>query len=375
MKRAALAIALGSILGAGVVLAQPPHPASPKARPNKGRVWASCVEHIPKGGQRPELRSEFPERGTSGYEARLVVTITHGLGETVLRSDTRERSYEAVQALKKAGFVIPHPDGGSLQKIVPHEDEQEGSTRITTLSLPFLTLPEDPGQHELELPPIPIAVSRANGEVMTLCTKPHLILIDDPIAEQTDPQVRPNPPPRAQREEWLFAKQMAWALLAVFALTSILTLLIMRYRARPKQVPEKPKILPWVAALARLEELKRSPLLADERHDEYVDSVSDVVREYLGSRYGFDGLECTTSEMRRMLKRVHPSPPQLDQIAEFLDDTDIVKFAKVSARHEDCEEVLGRANAIVRFTMPADASATPDPQRGANTSRKKGRAA
>ena len=39
-------------------------------------------------------------------------------------------------------------------------------------------------------------------------------------------------------------------------------------------------------------------------------------------------------------------------VGEFLDDSDLVKFAKFTPGPEDCTQILGRAETIVRSTMP-----------------------
>lgn len=313
-------------------------------------VTSSCIEHIPKGAKRPDLEAEFPERGLAGYEARLVVKLTHGVGATVLQSASDTRATEAQRALRAAGFMLPHADGGS--PVTMESEKKDDSTRITTLSLPFVPLPDKPGQHEMTLPPIPIAVSRASGEVMTLCTDPLVIVVGDPIADEDNPKVRGNPAPRSQREEWTLAKQIALAIVLALALTALLTLLIMRYRARPKAPPPKRTVLPWVEALNKLAQLNATPWLDEERFDDYYDGVSAILRDYLGKRYGFDGLECTNAEMRETLNRVYPPPDNLAEIFVFLEDLLFMKFAEVAPQRADCEDAFGKAKEIVQQTQP-----------------------
>jgi DNA-binding response OmpR family regulator len=50
------------------------------------------------------------------------------------------------------------------------------------------------------------------------------ILVEDPIANELDPKVKPNPEPRPQREEWVLAKQVAAGLL-IAAVTALIKLL------------------------------------------------------------------------------------------------------------------------------------------------------
>src|SRR5687767_11083166 len=143
--------------------------------PGAGRTWASCAEHVPPGATRPEIKEVFPERGLSGYAAHLEVTVTHGKGETVLPEGFKiQGASDAARALSSANFVIPDPDGGVGPGITVEHAESSSTTK---LSIPFVPLPKDPGRNLMVLPPVPIAVARASGELVTVCTEPHPIVV------------------------------------------------------------------------------------------------------------------------------------------------------------------------------------------------------
>lgn len=314
------------------------------------RTWASCAEHVPPGATRPALEERFPTGGLSGYAVALEVTVTHGKGEAVLPEGFRLQSTsDAARALEEAGFVIPEPDAGAGPSITTTVSGESATTKIV---IHFVPLPKDPGRNAMLLPPVPIAVSRASGELVTVCTRPHPIVVEDPIANEVEPKVRPNPPPRPQREDWALARQLTIGILAGAALALVLAWLIRRWARRPKVVPAPPPKLPWIAALEELAAIRRSGLLAEGKTDEFFDRVSDCVRRYLGARYGFDGLETTTDEMRALLKRVRPPVPVLKEIGVFLADCDLVKFARVQPTEQDCLEALARGETIVRRTTP-----------------------
>ncbi|WP_437671845.1 hypothetical protein [Sorangium sp. So ce131] len=334
--------------------APPPPPALPAPAPTKERgaesAWASCTEHVPPGATRPQLTEVFPRNGFSGYAAPLEVTVAHGKGETVLPEGFKvQGDSDAARAIQQAGFVLPEADAGAG----PTSETTATDTGATTkLIIPFVPLPKEPGRSLLRLPPVPIAVSRASGELVTVCTRPHEIVVEDPIANERDPKVKPNPPPRPQREEWVLAKQLAAGVALGVALGALLAWLIRRWLRRPRVVPAPPPKLPWIAALEELEALRRSSLLSEGRTDEYFDRVSDCVRKYLGARYGFDGLETTSDEMRALLARVRPPVPVLPQIARFLADCDLVKFARLQPSEADCLEAIERGEVIVHRTTP-----------------------
>ena len=349
MKRALLCI---TTLAALLLVASPAS-AQDAGAGGGDAITSSCSEYLPEGATRPKLESKLPSRSLSGYAVELLVTVTHGPGETVMPDGFKiQRGSDAMLALREAGWVMPEPDGGAAPLIDRPDSEAGGTT--TNVTIPFVPLPEEPGRHVLKLPPLPISVARSNGQVMTLCTSWHKITIEDPIANEVDPQVKRNASPRPQREEWTAAKNFVIGALIVLVLAVLLAWLLRKYQQRPRVEPPKPKVLPWLAAMAALDEIRRSRMLADEHYDAYFDRVDDITRTYLGDRYGFDGLESTSEEIRDALKRVYPPIGDKTTIDKFLAEGDFVKYAEVTPRLEDCQEAMSRARKIVAVTTPEE---------------------
>ncbi|MEZ4310549.1 MAG: hypothetical protein R3F14_21110, partial [Polyangiaceae bacterium] len=270
----ALAVALGALVAGGAALSlasaaraqtpsssQDPVDPGPRPRDRADHVWESCTERVPSGATRPTLTETFPDRGTSGYAASLVVTVTHGKGETVFPAGFKvHTSSDAIRMLQTAGFVVPDQDGGSPARI---EREDKESRAVTKVTIPFVPLPPDPGRTDMILPPMPIAIARASGEVITVCTKPHAIRVEDPTANDPDPKVKPNAPPRPQREEWELARQLTYGAIAGAVAMALAIWAFLRWRRRPRVVKLPPPRLPWLVALDELAAIRRSSLLAD----------------------------------------------------------------------------------------------------------------
>jgi len=322
---------------------------------------AECVETAPSGAERPQMVDTFPERGTSGFTATLRVVVSHGKGETVLpRGLDLQSDSDSARALKAAGFAIPDQDGGAGAVLSSVDLDPKSGRRKTTLDLPLVALPSEPGRHALTLPPVPVSIARANGDVVALCTKPHAILVEDPTASTPNAQPKPNPPPRRQREEWTALEHgLSWAAAGVAA-GLVVAWLVYRWLRRPKPVvPPPPPRPPWEVAFERLDEARHAGLLETHRFGEFFDRVNDAVRQYLGSRFGFDGLESTTDETLASLKKVPHFEIPMPEITGFLHDCDLVKFADVTPTLEECERVLGAAERMVRATMPPVAAPLP----------------
>jgi hypothetical protein len=116
--------------------------------------------------------------------------------------------------------------------------------------------------------------------------------------------------------------------------------------------PPAPPAPPWEIALERLDEVRYASLLEVGRYQEYFDRVNDAVRQYLGARYGFDGLESTSDEILQALRRATLEQIAMPAVVQFLEDCDLVKFAKFTPTTEECTRALDSAERIVRTTMP-----------------------
>jgi hypothetical protein len=67
--------------------------------------------------------------------------------------------------------------------------------------------------------------------------------------------------------------------------------------------------------------------------------------------------------MTSTLKRVEPPVVELVKILGFLDECDLVKFARFTPSDEDCTRILDQAEHIVRVTIPPQVSAPAPPAR------------
>jgi hypothetical protein len=334
-------------------------PIGPEPRATSTR---GCVEHLPAGKARPSFTETFPDKGLAGHAAVLEVVVEHGKGESVLPHGLRlQVGGDEADELERSGFALPDPDGGAGPSL---ETKQEGERAKTTVRIPVVPLPDKPGLHQMTLPPLPIAISRASGDVVTVCTRPHPISVDEPIADAPDAKPKDNPPPRRQLEEWTTLKHVTYATLLALVVGALAAWLLGRWmrREKPKPPPPPPRP-PWEVALEELEDVRRAELVENGRYAEHFDRVSYIVRKYCGDRYGFDGLESTTREMLSVLRRVVPPIAVLDVIEAFLRQADLVKFARLTPTAEECIEALGRGETTVRRTIPEPILAPPPASR------------
>jgi hypothetical protein len=346
-------LSLGSLGSAQSADAGAPPASSAGAPPASvvdSKTAESCVERIPSGKDRPHFTEKIARRALSGHALTLEVVVEHGKGETVLPTGFRllSDSPEA-KALEREGFALPDPEGSAGPKL---ERTEQGERATTKVRLSVVPLPPKPGRQELVLPPLPIAVSRASGELLTVCTASHTVLIEDPIANTPNPAPRSNPAARRQLEIWTAAKHVALAVLIALVVGALGALLVSRWLRRPKKLPPPPPPRPpWDVALEALHDIRHAGLTREGRFSEVFDRVSDVLRRYLGDRYGYDGLESTTREALASLRLTTPQIEDLPGIEGFMRDADLVKFARLTPSEGECLDLLARAESIVTRTM------------------------
>jgi hypothetical protein len=319
---------------------------------------ATCIERIPEGKQRPTLVEKFPERGKSGHQAVFVVELQHGPGERVLPSalDVDEGS-SAFRALRSAGFRFPSTKGPAR----PRVDRVDGAGHVVSrFRLPLLLLPEKPGRAELVLPPLPIAIARASGEIVTACTTAHTIIVEDPTANEPDARPKPNPAPTRQRETFTALRNAVYGGAVGLVAAVLLGFAARTWMRRPKRLPPPPPPRPpWEVALEGLEDVRRACFIEQGRLGEHFDQVSHVLRKYLGERYEFDGLESTSREILEALRRRQLNEENTLEIRRFLDECDLVKFANITPTEAQCHWLWDVAHGVVQRTreeMPPGAA-------------------
>ena len=173
---------------------------------------------------------------------------------------------------------------------------------------------------------------------------------------EKDKQKRDILPPVAVRVTTL--RPLVW-LAAAVAAALLIFLGIRFWRRRPRRAAETrvPTRPPHEIALEALSSLEAQGLPAQGRFKLFHLELSEILRRYLGDRYGMLALDMTTSELLEALGRRPTDGLSLSELAWVCGQGDLAKFAKGEPSADDCKQALTLVRQNVMRTRPP--SATP----------------
>jgi len=127
------------------------------------------------------------------------------------------------------------------------------------------------------------------------------------------------------RDNWIMVVLVLACLLIIAGLIYYL-----RKRPTPAPVarPAKPSLPGHIVALSKLSELNEKKLWQQGEVKLYYSELSDILRDYLESRYHIKTQESTTDEIFAALKYKHIAGENWEKLREILLLADLVKFAK-----------------------------------------------
>jgi hypothetical protein len=258
-----------------------------------------------------------------------------------------------VVAISKSAVPVNLPSTlelGPFSLLDRKESEQNLGDGRTRRVFALTIAAYEPGPKQV--PAVEVTYLGPRGEVRTTPTSPVAVKIGSLIANEPEPALKDAAPPVSVLEENLWPAYLAGALVAA-GLGALLTIAIVRrLRARRGDRPGPPPRPAHEVALERLDRLGAYGFLENADNRPFYFAVSEVIRDYLGARYGFDSLELTTDELLAELRRHSGRELVVGEIQGWLSACDLVKFAKISPSAAESRGALESAIRIVSATRP-----------------------
>lgn len=299
-------------------------------------VWALAV--APLAAQDARISNDVDTTlVTVGDRIQMTVTVEHAVGARVVWPDSIDLSPFELLAVRTAA---PATEGGRAH-----------SSAVLTMAAFELG--------ELEIPSFDVQVLGPGEAEQTLSTDRFGIEVVSVGADEGG-DIRDIRGPL-----WIplgVVTVSLWLLLGLVALGAAYGL-YRRSRRRGEDDVEEAGPPPRPAhevALEAIERIESSPMLERGQVKEYHIEVSEVLRTYVERRFRVPSLEMTTREVVEGLRGVGAQGQFVDGLRRFLDQCDLVKFAKVRPTLEASQKILDLGRDLVTGSVPDPAEAAPD---------------
>lgn len=255
------------------------------------------------------------------------------------------------------GFSVNLPIGldlAPLEVVGVEEGEPESSgvglRKTFTVTLQYF----DVG--EAQVPAFPLTYVDLEGSVETLTVPGRKFTVESLLANEVDVVRRPEDPPISLEYPNETAETIIYSGLIALVLGALAMLVWMRWRRREKPVVLPPPVPAHVTALEALDGLahRRLEMVETGRFQDFYLELTEIAKGYVEGRFGLEALDRTTDEIRRdlfaMRDRIAPLDP--DDLVRFLQECDLVKFARFAPPPEETADALGQVRRMVNDTIP-----------------------
>jgi hypothetical protein len=307
-------------------------------------------------------RADGPNAATADAGAAAAAAADPDAPTVTARADKTEAHVGdpinlTITAISRRGVAVNLPGTLALEPfsvLERKENEQDLGDGKTRREFTLVVAAYEPG--EVEIPPVEVTYLGKRGEIRTAKTSAIAIKIASLIANEPEPALKDIAPPVPVKQQDLLLAYIAGGLLAALIGGLITWLIVRKLRARVLLRPGPPPRPAHEVALEKLDRLGAYGFLENADNRPFYFAVSEVIREYLGARFGFDSLELTTDELIAELQRSAGREVVLGEVQGWLSACDLVKFAKISPSAAEARGTLETAILIVTSTRPrADA--------------------
>ncbi|OPZ20428.1 MAG: hypothetical protein BWZ10_00665 [candidate division BRC1 bacterium ADurb.BinA364] len=208
---------------------------------------------------------------------------------------------------------------------------------------------------EFEIPPFVAPYKNARGEDAEGRTQPMRVVVkstldtaqnaDDILPLKAAAEIAPDPKYRRRLYWILGGSAAALALIAA-------GLAFWARRRRQGEDDGAPKRPIDDLALEALDALEADGLPALGEIKAYYSRLSEILRVYLGRRFGAPAIDMTSSELLEAMRREPEATEILTPLESFCAEADMAKFAKWRASEDRCAASLEAVREMIRLAAP-----------------------
>lgn len=252
---------------------------------------------------------------------------------------------------KEANFVLPKLVLDSLNKIeILYRSPIDSLT--DKLKRDYILTSFDAGTYH-----IPPQVLQVNNK--QYLSDSLLIEVQTVAVDTTKQKLFPiKPIHKADPKTWHDYIQYLWWILGVIGVLGLLWWLFFRKNGIEKR-NKKQLLTPIETALLHFDSLDKKDLIIQNKIKAYYIELTDIVRQYIGEDVKIPTLEVTTDELITLLeihnksKKIGFSKERITELHNFLQQADLVKFAKSKPEIFQIEEDRKTAESIIQDIQAA----------------------
>ncbi len=316
------------------------------APPDAGAPPADAGPPAAKGPPPTFEQSCLPETVHIGDTITCTLKITHAGDVSV--SVTAPPSLEAAEA----GPATPI-DGGKLLSTRVFTQQVRGMKPVKIEGLQVVWDEAEGGRGSVPVPGVKIPVA----SVLSDAQDPKFRTLAEPAPDDPGPFWLRRGPVPWRVTSW--PAVIAVGALLVVALGVGIGVLVKRH-LDARAIEEVPWVDPrpaHVIAYELLDELAKADLPGKGQVMQYYVVLSEIVRDYLERRFGFTAPEMTSHEIRERVEGLELGSDARLGIDDFLNETDLVKFADFAPSDSEIDTVMKLARGLVASTLAGEEEA------------------
>lgn len=264
-----------------------------------------------------------------GEQTQIHVTVSYEAGQKVQFPQLKDTLVSGVEIIEISPVRTKALDGNRM--------EQTRAYTITAFE-----------QNVYLIPPFKVKVNNKEYQSKSLPLKVVTVKVDTAHPDKFfGPKDVMNPP-----FAWADWALIFWLSVVFVPLAIVVVYLIVRYKDQKpiiRQIFVKPKLPPHQEAMKEIESIKAEGGRLQEDPKAYYTKLTDVLRNYIRERYGFNAREMTSREIINHLLTIQDDKA-MTELRVLFETSDLVKFARYNTLINENDRNLVSAIDFINHT-------------------------